>query len=177
MESLCARLGVAGATFEPMAHPTFRPGRAANLRVGGEEFGVFGEVHPRVSAAFDMSGRPVYLAEIALERLQAVAAATVLSRPISPMPIVKEDLAIVVAESVPSDQVGRAIREAGGEILVDAVLFDVYRGAQVGEGNKSLAYSLAFQSMTRTLTSEETARIRAHIVQRLEANLGAQIRA
>jgi len=77
---------------------------------------------------------------------------------------------------VPSDQVGRLIREAGGEILVDVVLFDVYRGAQVGAGKKSLAFSLAFQSMTRTLTSEETARIRGRIVQRLEADLGAQIR-
>jgi len=176
VETLCTRLGVANAGFEPVPHATFRQGRAARLLVDGQEFGVLGEVHPAVSAAFDMEGMAVYLAEIALERLQTVARATVAFTPISSMPVVKEDLAVVVPEEVPSDQVGRLIREAGGEILVDVVLFDVYRGAQVGAGKKSLAFSLAFQSMTRTLTSEETARIRGRIVQRLEADLGAQIR-
>ncbi len=176
-EALCSHLGISDVSYEPVEHVTFRPGRAASLRVAAEGFGVLGEVHPAVSAAFDITGRPVFLAEIALERLQAIARPTALFTPISPMPAVKEDLAVVVPEGVPSDQVGRLIREAGGEILTDVVLFDVYRGAQVGEGRKSLAYSLAFQSMTRTLTSEETARIRARIVQRLEEDCGAQIRA
>ncbi len=129
----------------------------ASLTIDGEELGVFGEVHPTVVATFDMAGQPVYLAEIALERLLAKARTTEQFVAISPMPAVKEDLALVVAEEVPSDEVGRLIREAGGELLAEVVLFDVYRGAQVGEAKKSLAYSLSFQSATKTLTGEETA--------------------
>ncbi|NLD42251.1 MAG: phenylalanine--tRNA ligase subunit beta [Chloroflexi bacterium] len=177
IEELCEHLGIAGATYAPAEHPTFRPGRVASLSVDGEELGVFGEVHPTVAAAFDMAGQPVYLAEIALERLLAKVRTTEQFVPISPMPAVKEDLALVVAEEVPSDEVGRLIREAGGELLAEVVLFDVYRGAQVGEAKKSLAYSLSFQSATKTLTGEETAKFRARIVKRLEEAFGAQIRA
>jgi len=176
VEALGERLGVAGLSFEPTEHPTFRPGRVARACLDGEGIGVLGEVHPLVADAFDMAGRAVYLAELDLDALIAAAAPTERYVPISPMPAVKEDLALVVPEAVPSDRVAGVIREAAGELLTDLVLFDVYRGAQVGEGNKSLAYSLTFQSMTRTLTGEETAKIRERIAKRLADDLGAQIR-
>ena len=176
VEALGERLGVAGLSFEPTEHPTFRPGRVARACLDGEGIGVLGEVHPLVADAFDMAGRAVYLAELDLDALIAAAAPTERYVPISPMPAVKEDLALVVPEAVPSDRVAGVIREAAGELLTDLVLFDVYRGAQVGEGHKSLAYSLTFQSMTRTLTGEETAKIRERIAKRLATDLGAQIR-
>lgn len=176
VETLAEHLGIAALSFEPTEHPTFRPGRVALVCLGGEGIGVLGEVHPLVADAFDISGRGVYLAEIDLEALLAGAAPTERYEPISPMPAVKEDLAVLVSEGVPSDRVAAVIREAAGELLTDLVLFDVYRGAQVGEGRKSLAYSMAFQSMTKTLTSEETAKIRERIIRRLADELDAQVR-
>jgi len=92
------------------------------------------------------------------------------------MPAVKEDLAIVVDEGVPPDTLEALIREAGGALLVGVVLFDVYRGEQIGVGKKSLAYSLTFQSPDKTLTSEQTAKQRERITQRLADKVGAQIR-
>jgi phenylalanyl-tRNA synthetase beta chain len=97
-------------------------------------------------------------------------------RPVHRMPTVKEDLALVVDEDVPTDKVEATIRQVGKPLLVDVLLFDVYRGEQVGTGKKSLAYSLTFQSPDKTLTSEETAQQREQIVRRVAQEYGAQIR-
>ena len=96
--------------------------------------------------------------------------------PISRMPALKLDLALVVDEQVPADAVSASLREAGGTLLADAVLFDVYRGAQVGEGKKSLAYSLTFQALDKTLTSEEAVKQRERIVRQLQRLYGAEMR-
>lgn len=176
VETLCARLGVA-VQVEPTRNPTFYPGRVANIHLGDTAIGVFGEVHPLVCAAFDLPAQSVCLLELDLEALLAAAHPDVLFRPISRMPEVREDLALVVAEDVHSDDVARTIREAGGTLLVDVALFDVYRGKQLGEGRKSLAYSLTFQADDRTLTTEQTAKLRARIVQQVEQKYQAQLRA
>jgi len=174
-ETLCARLGVE-ATFAQTEHPTFQPGRAANLVVGGEAIGVLGEVHPVVRESFGLPEQCVCLLELNLEKLLAASRPVAQVRPVSRMPVLKEDLAIVVDEELPSDQLLAAIREAGGALLADVVLFDVYRGEQVGPGKRSLAFSLTFQAPDKTLTSEETAKQRERIVKRLTQEFGAQIR-
>lgn len=92
------------------------------------------------------------------------------------MPTLNEDLAVVVDEATPSDAVEATIRRAGGALLIDVVLFDVYRGPQIGEGKKSLAYSLTFQAPDRTLTGDEAARQRERIIRTLGDAFGAQIR-
>jgi len=176
LEALCDHLNVGDVGFEPADHPTFFPGRAATLRVDGQETGVLGEVHPDVAEAFDIDEPRVCLAEVDLDVLLAAARTVERYRPVSRMPVLKEDLAVIVPDAIPGDAVERTIREAGGDLLVDVLLFDVYRGAQVGEGNVSLAFSLSFQSPDRTLTSEETAELRQRIVRRLEEEHGARLR-
>ena len=176
VETLCARLGVLEATFTPTQHPTLQPGRAASLIVDGEAIGVFGEVHPLVRENHDLPEQCVCLLELNLEKLLAASRPVAQVKPISRMPVLKEDLAIVVDEELPSDRLLAAIREAGGALLADVVLFDVYRGEQVGAGKRSLAFSLTFQAPDKTLTSEETARQRERIVKRLTQEFGAQIR-
>jgi phenylalanyl-tRNA synthetase beta chain len=96
--------------------------------------------------------------------------------PFSAYPTVTQDLAVTVAEDVPASDVAGTIREAGSALLVDLSLFDVYRGAQVGAGKKSLAYSLTYQAPDRTLTDAEAAKVRQRIVQALEKELGAKLR-
>jgi phenylalanyl-tRNA synthetase beta chain len=95
---------------------------------------------------------------------------------VPPFPPVLEDLAIVVDEQLPAERVEEVIRNAGGSIVTQVNLFDVYRGAQAGEGKKSLAYSLTYQSAERTLTDEEVAKIRGKIIRKLEEELNAKLR-
>jgi phenylalanyl-tRNA synthetase beta chain len=89
---------------------------------------------------------------------------------------VLEDLAIIVDEKTTAEEVEAAIRSAGGSLVSEVRLFDLYRGDQIGSGRKSLAYSLTYQALDRTLTDEEVAQVRSRIVRRLEADLGARLR-
>ena len=176
VEALLDGLHVEDVSFVPVAHPTYRPGRAASLSVGGVEVGVLGEVHPLVCEAYELGERRVCLAELNLELLLARAVEMVQVQAVSSYPAVYEDLAIVVDRDVPAAQVQALIEQTGGAMLRDVELFDVYEGAQVGEGNKSLAYSLTYQADDRTLDASDAARIRDRIVRRLEHELGAKLR-
>jgi len=176
VETLCTRLGVSGFGFEAGQHAALHPGRTARLLLNGNEVGVLGEVHPTVREQFELPEQTVCLAEIDLHALIAAAEPVVRHSPISRMPTLKLDLAVVVDEAVPSDEVEAAIRQNGSGLLVGVVLFDVYRGQQLGAGKKSLAYSLTFQSPDKTLTSEQAVQQRNRIVRALQRGYGAEIR-
>ena len=136
-----------------------------------------GEVHPLVGEAFEMGGRRVCLLEFDLEALLGQLAPTRFMRSISRFPAVIQDLAVVVDEAVPARRVEEVIAEAGGSLLRGLLLFDLYRGAQIPPGKKSLAFSLTYQSDDRTLTDAEVARVKARIVRHLERELSAYLRA
>ncbi|RME98417.1 MAG: hypothetical protein D6768_17385 [Chloroflexi bacterium] len=91
-------------------------------------------------------------------------------------PPVQQDIAVVVDEPVPAEQVKALIVQTGGPLLRDVRLFDVFRGEQLGAGKKSLAYSLTFQAEDRTLTDKVVAKQQKKIVGRLERELGAKLR-
>jgi phenylalanyl-tRNA synthetase beta chain len=97
--------------------------------------------------------------------------------PLPRFPSVHRDLAFVVRGDVEQEKVERTIREAGGTLLTELVLFDVFKGDQIGAGNKSLAYSLEFQPLDRTLTDAEIDAEIARIVNRVESTCGAKLRA
>ena len=178
VEALLAHLGLGeNSVFAPVEHSTFKPGRTAALTVNSVEVGVMGEVHPLVGEAFEMEGRRVCLLEFDLEALLGQRGPTRFMRSISRFPAVIQDLAVVVDEAVPARRVKEAITEAGGLLLRDALLFDLYRGAQIPPGKKSLAFSLTYQADDRTLTDEEVARVKARIVRHLERKLSAYLRA
>ncbi|RME86818.1 MAG: phenylalanine--tRNA ligase subunit beta [Anaerolineae bacterium] len=164
-----------GVSYEPAEHPAFHPGKCARVMVEGKEIGLFGEIHPLVAEKYEFGERPVLAAEFDLEALRAVPPRLEVES-VPTHPPVLEDIAVVVDESVPAGEVEALIRQTGGKLLADVRLFDVYRGEQVGEGKKSLAYSLTYQAPDRTLTDKEAARIRAKIVRRLERELGARLR-
>jgi phenylalanyl-tRNA synthetase beta chain len=162
--------------LQPEEHPSFHPGKCARVLSSGRGIGVFGEIHPLVRERFDLPGGPLLAAEVDFEALQDLAQARGGIRPVPIYPPVLEDLAIVVHESVAAEQVESVIRSSGGSMVTEIRLFDLYRGDQVGAGRKSLAYSLTYQAPDRTLTDEEVAQVRARIVRRLEADLGARLR-
>jgi len=150
------------------------PGKAAEVRVGGQVVGVFGELHPLVKEKYEVGDAPLIVAEFDLEKLRSISP-TYGIVPVSEFPPVYEDIAVIVDESVPAAHVEALIRQTGGKIVTDVRLFDVYRDEKIGAGKKSLAYSLTYQS-DKTLTDAEAAAIRNKIVKRLEYELGAKLR-
>ncbi len=155
---------------------TYGP-RCAEVQVEGVSLGVFGEVHPQVREAFDLPETRVCLAELRLEPLIRPMWGVVRMRPISVYPPVVEDLAFIVDESTPARQVRDAIRRAGGDLVVDVALFDVYRGDPVPPGRKSLAFRVTYQSLDRSLSEKEVRRLRDRIVRTVERETGGKLRA
>jgi phenylalanyl-tRNA synthetase beta chain len=147
-------------------HPLLHPGKAAETQAG-----VVGELHPTL-----LEGAWGAL-ELDLATLFESAPDTVEYEDVLTYPAVRQDIAVAVDEDVEAGALVAAAREAGGPLLREARVFDVYRGEQVGEGRKSVALHLAFQSPERTLTDEEAAGLREAIVARLAADFGAELRA
>jgi phenylalanyl-tRNA synthetase beta chain len=176
VEELLDRLGLLGnARFEPAIHPLFGP-KAAQVLLKGRPIGVLGEVHPAVRRAFDLPDGRAAVAELQLAPLAAAVNARAKMQPLSSFPAVKEDLALLVDESITAEQVEQAIRQAGGSLLRDVMLFDLYRGKQVPAGKKSLAYALTFQADDKTLKDADVEKVRRRIVARLSQTVGAELR-
>jgi phenylalanyl-tRNA synthetase beta chain len=164
------------AEFEPGEHPALHPGRCAQVQVGDQVVGAFGELHPQARDAFGLPAQPVCALEFDLDALLAGWGAPRTVTPISVHPPVYEDLAFIVREELPAAAVARLIAQTGGPLVRAVALFDVYRGEQIGAGHKSLAYRLTYQADDRTLNDKDVAAVRAKIARRLERELGASLR-
>jgi len=156
----------------PAAEPFLHPGRAAAIRAEGTAIGWLGEIHPPVAERWDLAGLAAF--ELDLDALATPPPA--LYEDVTSFPAVRQDLAVALAEEVPAGRVLAAAR-AASRLLAAVEVFDVYRGAQVGEGKVSLALRLAFWAPDRTLTDEDAARERERILARLRDELGAEPRA
>ncbi len=177
METLLEGLGIDNMRFEAADDPSYHPGKSANLFIDGKPAGVLGELHPLVKERFDLLEAPMLAAEVDVERLLSSLLDEMQVESVKTYPPVYEDLAIVVDEDLTAERVGQVIWEAGGELLEGVQLFDQYRGEQMEAGKKSLAYSLVYQAADRTLTDEEVADVRGRIVDALESEIGAKLRA
>jgi phenylalanyl-tRNA synthetase beta chain len=177
LQALLEGLGVEGASFKPHEHPAFHPGKCAALICADRKLGVIGELHPLVKANFTFPAAPVLATEIDFQALLASVPEHSSIASVSAFPPVLEDLALVVPEVVPASEVEAEIRQAGGRLLTEVRLFDLYQGDQIGQGTKSLAYSLVYQASDRTLTDDEVAKVRNKIIERVERELGGELRA
>ncbi len=165
---------------EPARHPTFHPGKCAWLLAGGTQIGLFGELHPQVRARYDWPAAfrtPVLAADLDLAALLPRIPAIRTTAAVPTLPPVLEDLAVVVDEDIPAERVETLIRQTGGRIVTNVRLFDVYRGEKIGAGKKSLAYSITYQAIDKTLSDRDVAGFRARILKRLEQEVGAKLRA
>jgi phenylalanyl-tRNA synthetase beta chain len=173
LEALCEALRVTVACV-PATQPFLHPGRAAEVLIEEEPIGWLGELHPLVAGAWDLEGAAVM--ELDLDRLiEGSGAGGEEYSDVISFPALNQDLAVVLAVEVPAARVLEAVRGAGGELLGEARVFDVYSGPQVGEGRRSLALSLAFRAPDRTLTDEDVAPLRERIVAALN-ELGGELR-
>ncbi len=169
----------AKARWQRSAHPALHPGRSAEVYIGEMLLGSLGELHPRVRAAFDLPDQPVLVLEWDLEALLQAAGEAESSKKVgmlSPYPPIHEDLALVVDEATPALEVQRAILEGGYPLVTEALLFDIYRGEQVGAGKKSLAFALTYQAPDKVLDEKDVERLRKRILKAAEQRVGAKLR-
>lgn len=166
VERLCDAFG-ARPSYAASAEPYLHPGRQAEATVADRRLAVLGEVHPEVAAAYGIDTR-VYVAELDLSLLYALPQPRVLYRPLPRFPAVERDLALLCDDDKPVAEIERAIRSAGGHLLESVELFDVYRGAQILAGKKSVAYSLKFRTADRTLSDEDIDPVMKKIFTKLE---------
>ena len=173
VEGLLTHLGIE-ASFEESKDGSLHPAKQAAIVAGGDKLGVVGELHPKVSLAFEIPDA-VYLFEINLTALLPHTLEHKMFQPISPFPTIVRDIALVVAAGVTHQQVKDIIE--GFPLVKQVTIFDAYSGEQVPSGKKSLAYSITFQSPTHTLTDEEVNRVQQQILKKLAGELGANLRA
>ncbi len=142
------------ADFVASSEPYLHPGRQAAIMLGETSIGTLGEIHPDVAKDYDIQAR-VYVAELDLRALFAVNTPPVLYKALPRFPAAERDLALLCDENLPVASIEKIIVKAGGHMLESVQLFDVYRGAQIAAGKKSVAYSLKFRVADRTLSDED----------------------
>jgi phenylalanyl-tRNA synthetase beta chain len=160
---------------EPAQWPFLHPGRSAAVVAGGERLGFVGEVHPLVARAWELE-RTLAAFALDLGKVAAAAPATTTHSDLTSFPSLRQDIAIVVADDVPAARVLEVVRGAGGRLLRDVTVFDVYTGDQTGAGRVSLALHLEFSAPDRTLADEDAAPVRDRIVAALQEELGGELR-
>ena len=175
VRGLAEELGVPITVASDAVMP-WHPGRCAKIATGETVLGFAGELHPTVCRNHGLPPRSA-VAVVDLDALMAAAPVVVPGPDFSTMPLAKEDVALVVDESVTVAAVEAALREGAGELLESVRLFDVYRGEQLGAGKKSLAFAFGFRAPDRTLTQDETSAARDAAVARAAELTGAVQRA
>ena len=153
----------------------FHPGKSCAVDAGNQRLGTLGEVHPQVLRAFDIP-QPVMLLDLDAEALFAAAGKHPGFRPLSRYPDIERDSALLIDEEVSAQQVLDTLRQLRLKDLESIVLFDVYRGASLPPGKKSLAIRARYRALDRTLTDELVQSLHDKLVQALRKSLGAELR-
>lgn len=175
VEVLLAKLGIGKYTVEAGEHYAMHPGKTAVFKKGKEIIAFVGEVHPEVLVNMDIA-KKTYLFEMDIATLMKYANLICRYQSLPKYPAISRDLAMVVANELNSAEIEKAIVKSAGPLLKDIRLFDVYTGEQVAVGQKSLAFSLQFQSADKTLTDEEIDQYYSAVLETLEKNFAAKLR-
>jgi phenylalanyl-tRNA synthetase beta chain len=175
LEALFERMGVGPCRYEPATYQPFHPGKCALVNINGSGLGFLGELHPEVQRNFELPDEPVIAAELDLDVLFKKRK-EIRYRTISPFPTAKEDLAVVLDEAIPAEEVIKVAFEAGMPLVKEAIVFDVWSGQNIPSGKKSIAFSLTYQAEDRVLKADEMRETRERILIRLSDTLGARLR-
>ena len=161
------------ARFEPLVHPALHPGRSAAIYIDGKLAGFLGELHPRLQQHYELPTAPIVF-EVAIAALAKQSSPHY--KPISRMQAVRRDVAFIVLETVAAQAMADTILGLELTNIVDFSLFDLYRGANLPVGQKSLAFRIVMQDTERTLTDSECDQIVSEIVEAMSKQYGATIR-
>jgi len=176
LEAIFKGLNVKKASYTAVIdNPTYHPGRCAKVTVDGVDIGFMGQIHPIVAANYGMD-MDVYAVEVSLTKLFDLLLPEATYVPLPKYPAVTRDLALLCDESVTVGQAQDVIAKAGGKLLKDVQLFDIYRGAGVPEGKKSLAFSLVLRADDRTLTDTDSEGVISKVLAAVQEKLNATLR-
>ena len=159
----------------PGNHPAFHPLRNGKIIMRGEEVGIFGEIHPEVINNYRIPDK-VNLFEIDFENLLPNIPSDIKFCVLPKYPSVQRDLALIVKEEIPSADIIKTIKSIDGKLIKKVTLFDIFKGKQIGDGFKSLAYSVVFQAEDRTLIDQEVENTYKKIREKLMVKFNAKIR-
>jgi phenylalanyl-tRNA synthetase beta chain len=177
-DSVAAYLGIQGVEYRQIQVDGLHPGRAAEILINKEgqsvSIGRIGQLHPNIQNERDLDD--TYVLEIELETLYRFAEFQIDYRPLPRYPSIARDIAVVIDDAVAVGEVINAIRRTGGGLLESVDVFDLYKGERLGEGKKSIAFSLVFRHNEKTLTDEEVSALHADIVSKLEQSFAAELR-
>lgn len=146
------------------------PGQSAYINVNGTDVGIIGKIHPSVTKD------DVYVFEINLDELLKKKVGKMKYKEISKYPSINKDIALVVDKNAVSQNIEKVIKSAGGSLLTNIEVFDVYTGIGIGVDKKSIAYSLTFSDMKKTLTDEEVNNLMEKIIEATSKKCGAELR-
>ena len=182
VDSMLKNIGVEDFEYAACTDPAvfaeaeaFHPGRCAVVTKDGKAIGIVGELHPETLENYGI-GVKAYAAKVNVTELLDIANAVKTYKPLPKFPAAVRDLAIVCDENLPVAELEKAIKRAVGNTLESVTLFDVYKGKQIAEGKKSVAYSIAMRSHEGTLTDEQSDAAVKRVLKELE-KLGAELRA
>ena len=156
-------------SFVESTEENLHPGISADIYLDKNKVGFFGRIHPIVSKD------EIYVLELSINDLD-VKTKPIKFKPASKLPYIKKDLAFVMPMSMKNEEVIKVIKHAGGRLLTDISVFDLYVGENIGLDNKSIAYNLTFEDSTRTLTDEEVMEVFKNIINEVETKLNIKLR-
>lgn len=176
VEQLLAQMNITNADFSPEKnHPAFHPGRCARVTIGEKIIGYIGEIHPEVAENFECPHR-TYIAVLDIKPMIENSNMAREYKGLPKYPAITRDIALVVNDEIPVKDMERAIRQCSGKILEEIKLFDIYKGEQVPEGMKSIAFKLTFRSPERTLVDDEVNEVMEKVLQKLKLTFNATLR-
>ncbi len=176
VEALLDKLGIGKYSFRPQSeNPSYHPGRCAEVYIGDKKLGVIGEVHPEVTENFKI-GAEVYCAELDFNTVLDSATFDKHYKALPKFPATSRDIAMVLDKGVNVGEIEKIIDKNRSNIIESYKLFDIYEGAQVGVGKKSVAYSITFRAADRTLTDDEVNAVMDKILESLKSELNVGIR-
>lgn len=176
VENVLESLGIEQFSFARLSdNVSYHPGKTAALYIRKQYVGILGEVHPAVESNYGLS-TAVYVAELNMDILYEAAKLDKKYKALPKFPAVTRDIALLVEDGVLVQQIEDIIKKQGGNIVEKIKLFDVYKGKQIPEGKKSIAYSITYRKEDKTLTDVEVNKVHDKILRSLEYGLGAEFR-
>ena len=176
VEITLSKLGIKNLSYEREENnPTYHPGRTAKVCFNEEFLGIIGEIHPDVLRKYDIKTK-VYTAQLDFDKIVDLTNLEIVYKPLPKYPSMVRDIAITVKEDVLVGDIEKIILKHGGGLIEKLELFDIYRGDQIEEGLKSVAYSIVYRSYERTLTDDEVNEIQKVIIEDLERSVDAKLR-
>ena len=176
VENALEALGLSRVIFARESdNPSYHPGKTAAIMIGNKKAGVLGEVHPDVSENYGVE-TGCYLAELNLDMLFEYSKTNKKYKALPKFPAVTRDIALLVDDEVLVQEIEETIKRAGSALVEKVQLFDIYKGAQIPEGKKSIAYAIAYRDEKKTLTDNDVNKVHDKILRSLEHKLGATLR-